>query len=72
MKIRFISIFLMNPLLLSSCLQEEVDNIRVPPNRANLFYMAGDNSLGGETQEKISDCHAFEKLENNKGEIIIY
>ncbi|WP_417190415.1 clostripain-related cysteine peptidase [Bacteroides sp.] len=53
MKIRFISIFLIIPLLLSSCLQEEADNIRLSPNRTVLFYMAGDNSLGGETQEKI-------------------
>lgn len=53
MKIRFISIILMIPLLLSSCWQEEADNIQVLPNRTVLFYMAGDNSLGGETQEKI-------------------
>ena len=37
----------MIPLLLSSCWQEEADNIQVLPNRTVLFYMAGDNSLGG-------------------------
>lgn len=53
MKTRFISIILVIPLLLSSCWEEEADHIQVPPNRTVLFYMAGDNSLGGETQEKI-------------------
>lgn len=53
MKIRIISIFLIIPLLLSSCWKEEADHVPVPPNRTILFYMAGDNSLGDETQEKI-------------------
>lgn len=70
MKIRIISIFLMNPLLLSFCRQEGA--VPGSPNRTVLFYVADDNSLGGEIQEKIFDCHAFEILENNKGKIIIY
>ena len=53
MNIRIISIFLIIPLLLASCWKEEADNIPVPPNRTILFYMAGDNSLGDETQQKI-------------------
>lgn len=40
-------------LMFSSCLQEEADNFPVLPDRTVLFYMAGDNSLGGETREKI-------------------
>lgn len=50
---RLIQITLVLPLLLSSCLQEEADNTPVLPDRTVLFYMAGDNSLGGETLEKI-------------------
>lgn len=53
MKFRFILIMLMIPLLLSSCLKEEADNAKVSPRRTVLFYMAGDNSLGDETQEKV-------------------
>lgn len=53
MKFRFISIILIIPLMLSSCLKEEADNTEVLPNRTVLFYMAGDNNLGDETQEKI-------------------
>lgn len=53
MKIKLISIILMIPLLLSSCWKEEADDTGVLPARTVLFYMAGDNSLGGETQEKI-------------------
>lgn len=53
MKSRSISIVLIIPLMLSSCLQEEADNATVLPKRTVLFYMAGDNNLGDETQEKI-------------------
>ena len=53
MNFRIISISLIVPLLLSSCWKEEGDNIPVLPSRTILFYMAGDNSLGDETQEKI-------------------
>lgn len=53
MKTGIISIFLIIPLLLSSCWKEEADNIPVSPNRTILFYMAGDNGLGDETQEKV-------------------
>lgn len=53
MKIRFISIVLVIPLLFSSCWKEEAEHMRVSPHRTVLFYMAGDNSLGGETQEKV-------------------
>lgn len=53
MNFRIISISLIVPLLLSSCWKEEADNIPVLPSRTVLFYMAGDNSLGDETQEKI-------------------
>lgn len=36
-----------------SCLREEADNTPVIPRRVILFYMAGDNSLAPETDEKI-------------------
>lgn len=54
MKIRIISIFLIIPLLLSSCWKEEADHVPVPPNRTILFYMAGDNSLGDETRKRLT------------------
>lgn len=54
MKNRFIPIILLLPLLLlSSCWEEEPDHIPGVPSRTVLFYLAGDNGLGGETQEKI-------------------
>lgn len=53
MKFRFTLIMLIVPLLLPSCLKEEADKAEVSPRRTVLFYMAGDNSLGDETQEKI-------------------
>lgn len=51
--IRIISIILIIPPLLCSCLKEEADNHERLPNRTILFYMAGDNSLSKETQEKV-------------------
>lgn len=51
--IKIISIILIILPLLSSCLKEEADNHERLPNRTVLFYMAGDNSLSEETQEKV-------------------
>lgn len=51
--IKIISIILILPPLFSSCLKEEADNHERLPNRTILFYMAGDNSLSKETQEKV-------------------
>lgn len=51
--IRIISIILVIPPLVTSCLKEEADNNERLPNRTILFYMAGDNSLSQETQEKV-------------------
>lgn len=53
MKIKLILIFLIVPFLLSSCSKEDAKNVQRLPNRTVLFYMAGDNDLAGETQEKI-------------------
>ena len=53
MNLRIIPIYLILPLLLSSCWKEEGDNIPMNPDRTILFYLAGDNGLGDETQEKI-------------------
>lgn len=50
---RFILFILLVSQLLSSCWQEEADRMEVPSSRTVLFYMAGDNSLGGETREKV-------------------
>lgn len=60
-----ISIILIIPLLFSSCLKEEADNRQQLPERTILFYMAGDNSLSGETQEKVD---ALASAWNIKGE----
>lgn len=51
--IKIISIILVLPPLLCSCLKEEADNRQRLPERTILFYMAGDNSLSEETQEKV-------------------
>lgn len=51
--IKIISIILIIPPLLSSCLEEEADNRQLLPERTILFYMAGDNGLSEETQEKV-------------------
>lgn len=51
--IKIISIILIIPPLFSSCLKEEADNRQLLPERTILFYMAGDNSLSEETQEKV-------------------
>lgn len=51
--IKIISIILIIPPLLSSCLKEEADNRQLLPERTILFYMAGDNGLSEETQEKV-------------------
>lgn len=51
--IRIISIILIFPPLFSSCLKEEADNRQRSSERTILFYMAGDNSLSAETQEKV-------------------
>lgn len=50
--IRIISIILIIPPLLSSCLKEEADGQPVKVSRTILFYMAGDNSLAEEISEK--------------------
>lgn len=63
--IRIISIILIIPPLFSSCLKEEADNRQQLPERTILFYMAGDNSLSGETQEKVD---ALASAWNIKGE----
>lgn len=71
MKSRFISIMLFIPLLLSACWKEDADNAEVLPKRTVLFYMAGDNSLGDETQEKID---ALAKAWNIRGDnrLLVY
>lgn len=51
--IKIISIILIIPPLFSSCLKEEADNRQLLPERTILFYMAGDNGLSEETQEKV-------------------
>ena len=71
MKIRIISIFLIIPLLLSACWKEEADHVPVPPNRTILFYMAGDNSLGDETQEKIDALAAAWNVGGNS-HLLVY
>ena len=71
MKIRIISIFLIIPLLLSACWKEEADHIPVLPNRTILFYMAGDNSLGDETQEKIDALAAAWNVGGNS-HLLVY
>ena len=48
-----ISISLIPLLLLASCMKEAADNPPKIPARTILFYMPGDNSAGGEIQEKI-------------------
>lgn len=63
--IRIISIILIIPPLFFSCLKEEADNRQQLPERTILFYMAGDNSLSGETQEKVD---ALASAWNIKGE----
>lgn len=71
MNIRIITIFLFIPLLLSSCWKEEGDNIPVHPNRTILFYMAGDNGLGNETQEKIDALADAWSIEGNN-HLLVY
>lgn len=71
MKIRIISLFLIIPLLLSACWKEEADHIPVLPNRTILFYMAGDNSLGDETQEKIDALAAAWNVGGNS-HLLVY
>lgn len=71
MKIRIISIFLIIPLLLSACWKEEADHIPVLPNRTILFYMAGDNSLDDETQEKIDALAAAWNVGGNS-HLLVY
>ena len=51
--IKIISIILIILPLFSSCLKEVVDSRQRLPERTILFYMAGDNSLSEETQEKV-------------------
>lgn len=52
--------------LLTSCLKETADNIPEKVNRTVLFYMAGDNSLSEETQEKIDAlCAAWQVTGDN-------
>lgn len=51
--IKIISIILIIPPLFSSCHVEEADNRQLLPERTILFYMAGDNGLSEETQEKV-------------------
>lgn len=53
MKIRFFIIAFISPWMLAGCWQEEADNVPTKASRTLLFYMAGDNTLRDETQDKI-------------------
>lgn len=66
-KIRIISVTLMaSLLLLSSCLEEMADGTPEKVNRTVLFYMAGDNDLSEETQQKIDAlCAAWKVTGDN-------
>lgn len=68
---RIISIILTIPLLCTSCLDEEADNREQLPNRTVLFYMAGDNSLSGETQEKVDALAAAWNI-GGENHLIVY
>lgn len=61
--IKIISIILIIPPLLSSCLKEEADGQPVKVSRTILFYMAGDNSLAEEISEKTDALAAACNLE---------
>lgn len=70
-KMKAISIILITPLLFFSCLKEDADGYSETSNRTILFYMAGNNNLSEETQEKVDAlCAAW----NVKGEnhLLIY
>lgn len=69
--IRIISIILIIPQLLSSCLNESAENLPHFPVRTILFYMTGDNSLRDEAQEKVN---ALAKAWDVKGEnhLLVY
>lgn len=54
LKITIISIILIFPQLLCSCLDEKGDNRPVFPSRTILFYMAGDSGLEDEMTEKTA------------------
>lgn len=69
--IRIISIILIIPPLLCSCLDEKGDNRPVFPSRTILFYMAGDDSLEEEISEKTD---ALSKAWNVEGDnhLLVY
>lgn len=69
--IKIISIILIIPPLLSSCLKEEADNHERLPNRTILFYMAGDNSLSEEIQEKVDALTAAWKI-GGENHLLVY
>lgn len=66
-----ISLFLTIPIVLSSCWKDQADNIPMKPNRTVLFYMAGDNSLRGEMQEKIDALTEAWNIDGNN-HLLIY
>ena len=69
--IKIISIILIIPCLLSSCLDESSDDLPRLPARTVLFYMTGGNRLRDEMQEKID---ALAKNWDVKGEnhLLVY
>lgn len=69
--IRIISIILIIPPLLSSCLKEKADNRQHLPDRTILFYMAGDNSLSEETQDKVDALAAAWNIEG-RNHLLVY
>lgn len=66
-----ISMILIIPLLLSSCLKEEADGHPQISNRTILFYMAGDNNLSNETQEKVNALCAAWNIEGDN-HLLVY
>lgn len=72
MKIRSFIIVMMLPWLLSACWQEEADNIPVKANRTLLFYMAGDNTLGDETQDKIEALTEAWNIKDSGNRLLVY
>lgn len=72
MKIRSFIIVMMLPWLLSACWQEEADNMPVKANRTLLFYMAGDNTLGDETQDKIEALTEAWNIKDSGNRLLVY
>lgn len=63
---------MMLPWLLSACLQEEADNIPAKASRTLLFYMAGDNTLGDETQDKIDALAEAWNVTGERNRLLVY